>query len=95
METEAALKPPPSRPRSYDFIGRQETLRADAERLLSALKLEKDVAFPASPENATALRHLPRWFEPVPPRDRRRLYEIYEPDFKLFGYPKPQELFRD
>lgn len=32
------------------------------------------------------------WFRTVPLEDRRKLYKLYEPDFRLFGYPKPREI---
>ncbi len=35
------------------------------------------------------------WFRAVPLEDQRKLYQIYEKDFKLFGYPKPVELLDD
>lgn len=67
----------------------------DVEHLLTILNLEKDITFPPSPENISTHGDLPNWFGVVPLEDRRKLYKIYEPDFKLFGYPKPEELFQD
>lgn len=65
------------------------------EQLLTILKLEKDITFPTSTENVTTRDNLLHWFGLLPLEDRRKLYKIYEPDFKLFGYPKPEELLKD
>eukprot|EP00066_Takifugu_rubripes_P030513 XP_011619779.1 PREDICTED: carbohydrate sulfotransferase 12-like [Takifugu rubripes] len=79
----------------YDFIGHQETLQMDVEHLLTILNLENDITFPTSPENISAQDDLSNWFGVLPLEDRRKLYKIYEPDFELFGYPKPEELLQD
>ncbi|XP_044040860.1 carbohydrate sulfotransferase 12-like [Siniperca chuatsi] len=72
----------------YDFIGHQETLQEDAEQLLMILKLEDEIKFPPSYENMTSLVSLFDWFREVPLEDRRKLYHLYEGDFRLFGYRK-------
>ncbi|XP_011618709.2 carbohydrate sulfotransferase 12-like [Takifugu rubripes] len=79
----------------YDFIGHQETLQMDVEHLLTILNLENDITFPTSPENISAQDDLSNWFGVLPLEDRRKLYKTYEPDFELFGYPKPEELLQD
>lgn len=79
-------------PLRYDFVGHQETLQDDAEQLLKILKLKDDIKFPPSYENMTSPGSMLDWFRPVPLEDRRKLYEIYEGDFTLFGYRKPGEL---
>ncbi|XP_068569995.1 carbohydrate sulfotransferase 12-like [Cebidichthys violaceus] len=77
----------------YDFIGHQETLQQDAELLLlKILRLEDDIKFPPSYKNMTSLDSVSDWFDTVPLEDRRKLYELYEEDFRLFGYRKPDEL---
>lgn len=80
---------------SYDFIGHQETLQMDVEHLLTILNLENDITFPTSYENISTQDDLSNWFGVLPLEDRRKLYKIYEPDFELFGYPKPEELLQD
>uniref|UniRef100_A0A671VVW3 Carbohydrate sulfotransferase n=1 Tax=Sparus aurata TaxID=8175 RepID=A0A671VVW3_SPAAU len=77
----------------YDFVGHQETLQDDAELLLKTLKLEDDIKFPPSYENMTSPDYVLTWFRKVPLEDRRKLYKLYEGDFRLFGYQKPNELF--
>lgn len=74
----------------YDFIGHQETLQEDANLLLKMLMLD-NIRFPPSP-SPTKTDSLWDWFKVVPLEDRRRLYRLYEQDYNLFGYPKPQSL---
>ncbi|XP_028419486.1 carbohydrate sulfotransferase 12-like [Perca flavescens] len=76
----------------YDFVGHQETLQQDAEQLLKMLKLENDIKFPPSYENMTSPTSVSEWFSTVPLEDRRKLYQLYEKDFRLFGYRRPGEL---
>ncbi|XP_044198512.1 carbohydrate sulfotransferase 12-like [Thunnus albacares] len=76
----------------YDFVGHQETLQEDAEQLLKILKLEDDIKFPPSYENMTSPFSVLDWFGTVPLEERRKLYKLYEEDFRLFGYRKPHKL---
>ncbi|CAJ1086430.1 carbohydrate sulfotransferase 12-like [Xyrichtys novacula] len=76
----------------YDFLGHQESLQEDAEQLLSILKLEDAFKFPSSYENMTSPESLLDWFRTVPVEDRKQLYDLYEADFKLFGYSIPEKL---
>ncbi|XP_061565932.1 carbohydrate sulfotransferase 12-like isoform X1 [Cololabis saira] len=76
----------------YDFVGHQETLQEDAQQLLEILKLHKDIKFPPAYVNMTSPNSVMNWFRTVPLEDRRRLYKLYERDFKLFGYRRPHEL---
>ncbi|TKS92707.1 Carbohydrate sulfotransferase 12 [Collichthys lucidus] len=72
----------------YDFVGHQETLQEDAEHILKTLMLQDDIKFPPSYKNMTSSTSVLDWFRTVPLEDRRKLYKIYEKDFKLFGYKK-------
>uniref|UniRef100_A0A1A7WAR3 Carbohydrate sulfotransferase n=1 Tax=Iconisemion striatum TaxID=60296 RepID=A0A1A7WAR3_9TELE len=76
----------------YDFIGHQETLKNDAQELLRMLKLEGKIKFPPVYENTTSSNSVLSWFKTVPLKDRRRLYRLYEQDFRLFGYRRPSEI---
>uniref|UniRef100_A0A8D2ZS74 Carbohydrate sulfotransferase n=1 Tax=Scophthalmus maximus TaxID=52904 RepID=A0A8D2ZS74_SCOMX len=62
----------------YDFIGHQETLHE-----------EDDIKFATSHANMTSPFSVLDWFRTVPVEDRRNLYKLYESDFRLFGYRKP------
>lgn len=79
----------------YDFIGHQENLQEDANLLLKILKLKDDINFPPSPVNVTTSDSVTDWFSGVPLDDRRKLYKLYEDDFRLFGYTKPNKLLHD
>ncbi|KAF1395500.1 hypothetical protein PFLUV_G00012150 [Perca fluviatilis] len=73
----------------YDFIGRLETLDTDAEHLLKLLEVDDLLRFPLGARNRTAASWERDWFAQIPITMRRELYKLYEPDFELFGYPKP------
>lgn len=76
----------------YDFVGHQETLQDDAEQLLWILNLENDIKFPPSNGNLTSPNSVLDWYGTVPLEARRELYKLYEADFSLFGYSKPNAL---
>ncbi|KAM8879541.1 carbohydrate sulfotransferase 12-like [Spinachia spinachia] len=73
----------------YDFIGQLETLETDAQRLLKLLEVDGLLRFPSGARNRTAASWERDWFAQIPVTMRRELYELYEPDFEMFGYPKP------
>ncbi|XP_019493144.1 PREDICTED: carbohydrate sulfotransferase 12 [Hipposideros armiger] len=79
----------------YDFVGKLETLDQDAAQLLRLLKVDKLLHFPPSYRNRTASSWEEDWFAKIPLAWRRQLYKLYEADFVLFGYPKPENLLRD
>ncbi|XP_068164938.1 carbohydrate sulfotransferase 12-like [Antennarius striatus] len=76
----------------YDFIGHQETLQDDAKHLLKILKIDNKIEFPPAYKNVTTKDYLLNYFKSVSIEDRQKLYQMYEMDFKLFGYPKPDGL---
>ncbi|KAJ8391885.1 hypothetical protein AAFF_G00085010 [Aldrovandia affinis] len=77
---------------NYDFVGKLETLDEDAEHLLRILRVDNIVQFPASHRNRTVRSWEQDWFSNIPYELRRKLYKLYEADFKLFGYSKPEKL---
>nr|XP_061814961.1 carbohydrate sulfotransferase 12-like [Nerophis lumbriciformis]XP_061814962.1 carbohydrate sulfotransferase 12-like [Nerophis lumbriciformis] len=79
----------------YDFIGHQETLQEDVLQLITSLNLQELLKFPSAYQNVTYLASLSEWFKAVPLEDRRRLYKLYEKDYKLFGYKIPYFLLND
>lgn len=79
----------------YDFVGKLETLDQDAAQLLRLLKVDGRLHFPPSYRNRTASSWEEDWFAEIPLAWRRQLYKLYEADFVLFGYPKPEHLLRD
>ncbi|XP_060911579.1 carbohydrate sulfotransferase 12-like isoform X3 [Labrus mixtus] len=76
----------------YDFIGRLETLEPDAEHLLKLLEVDHLLHFPSGARNRTATSWERDWFKQIPTLVKRELYKLYEPDFELFGYPKPDSV---
>ncbi|XP_068455744.1 carbohydrate sulfotransferase 12-like [Clinocottus analis] len=76
----------------YDFIGHLENLQQEVGQLMKILMLEDDIKLLPSYPNMTSSDSLWSWFSTVPLEDRRKLYQIYEEDFKLFGYRTPVEL---
>ncbi|KAF6080785.1 carbohydrate sulfotransferase 12 [Phyllostomus discolor] len=78
----------------YDFVGKLETLDQDAAQLLRLLKVDGQLHFPPSYRNRTASSWEEDWFAEIPLAWRRQLYKLYEADFVLFGYPKPEHLLR-
>lgn len=56
------------------------------------LMLEDHIRFPPSYENVTSRDSVSDWMGTVPLDERRKLYKLYEEDFRLFGYRKPSEL---
>ncbi|XP_060116815.1 carbohydrate sulfotransferase 12 [Heteronotia binoei] len=79
----------------YDFIGKLETLDEDAAQLLQLLKVDQLLRFPPSYRNRTASSWEEDWFAKIPVTWRQQLYKLYEADFVLFGYPKPEHLLKN
>ncbi|XP_061455858.1 carbohydrate sulfotransferase 12 [Rhineura floridana] len=79
----------------YDFVGKLETLDEDASHLLQLLKVDHLLRFPPSYRNRTASSWEEDWFAKIPVAWRRQLYKLYEADFVLFGYPKPESLLQN
>ncbi|XP_058013093.1 carbohydrate sulfotransferase 12 [Ahaetulla prasina] len=79
----------------YDFVGKLETLDEDATYLLQLLKVDHLLHFPPSYRNRTANSWEEDWFAKIPMAWRQRLYKLYEADFVLFGYPKPENLLKN
>ncbi|XP_063790701.1 carbohydrate sulfotransferase 12 [Pseudophryne corroboree] len=76
----------------YDFVGKLETLDEDTSLLLRQLNLDSLFQFPPSYRNRTASSWEEDWFSKIPLEWRQKLYKLFEPDFVLFGYPKPENL---
>lgn len=89
----------------YDFMGHYETLYDDADAVLVWLNTgvkPQDVAvshFPrADPDNkrvggsSEAMRKL---YSSVSRNDIRELYSLYAPDYELFGYSHPYDLWKN
>ncbi|XP_042198393.1 carbohydrate sulfotransferase 12-like [Callorhinchus milii] len=77
----------------YDFIGKMETMDEDNSYLLNFLNIETIFHFPSKYTNQSTTALINKYFATVPISWRKKLYLLYEPDFLLFGYPKPNYLF--
>ena len=73
----------------YDFVGHMESEEEDAEHLLRQLRVDHLVEFPKAVRNVTSKDWLADWYLPLPLEWRRKLYDLYEVDFRLFGYDRP------
>ena len=75
----------------YDYVGNLETVPEDAKYMLTDLQLDSLVKFPSKgnshPTNSTA--EFERAFRNLPKENLKKLWKIYEKDFEIFGYPKP------
>ncbi|XP_063041344.1 carbohydrate sulfotransferase 12 [Engraulis encrasicolus] len=80
---------------NYDFVGKLETLDEDVEHLLRILRVDNVVQFPTSHHNQTKNNWEDQWFASIPAEMRRELYKVYEADFKMFGYAKPEKLLHE
>ncbi|KAG8432996.1 hypothetical protein GDO86_017314 [Hymenochirus boettgeri] len=76
----------------YDFIGKLESIEEDSALLLRDLNIDSLFQFPPSYRNRTASSWEEDWFSKIPLEWRQKLYKLYEADFVLFGYPKPDHL---
>lgn len=76
----------------YDFIGKMETIDDDAAQLLRMLNVDNIVSFYPWIKNKTEPRQIKTWFANIPAEWRRKLYQVYEADFKLFGYEAHKDL---
>nr|XP_057906816.1 carbohydrate sulfotransferase 10-like isoform X3 [Doryrhamphus excisus] len=78
----------------YDVIGHHETLERDAAHILSRAGIGHLVSYPFVPAGITRYNKtkVERYFSGVSKWDIRRLYERYQEDFHLFGYPTPDFL---
>ncbi|XP_077585461.1 carbohydrate sulfotransferase 10-like isoform X2 [Stigmatopora nigra] len=78
----------------YDFVSHFETLAQDVNYILSRAGNENQVSFPSiSPglvhQNKTKVQ---RYFSGTSKWENRGIYERYQGDFAIFGYPVPEFL---
>ena len=75
----------------YDYVGRFETVKEDADHILQQLKLDKMVEFPSFSGSQTS-KKLTKYYSQLP-RDRiEKIIEIYRTDFEMFNYDFPDEI---
>ena len=77
---------------NYDFIGRFESLEADAVRALEFMGASKVVTFPKlekRPEGQETKSTLEKFYSQISKNEFASLTKMYEIDYELFGYHKP------
>lgn len=80
----------------YDFVGHLETIDEDAEHLLRVLRVDNVVEFPgAGSRNVSDSSWVSDWFKGIPVEELGKLFKLFEPDFRLFGYPRPDSILKD
>ncbi|XP_036438624.1 carbohydrate sulfotransferase 12-like [Colossoma macropomum] len=76
----------------YDFIGKMETMEEDAAHLLRMLHVDNIVQFPKIKSSTTDENWIKTWFPNIATERRRKLFKLFETDYKLFGYQVPEYL---
>ncbi|XP_030831363.1 carbohydrate sulfotransferase 10-like [Strongylocentrotus purpuratus] len=75
----------------YDYVGHLETVSEDAKYMLTDLQVDSLIEYPSKsnshPTNSTA--KLEKAFRDLPKDNLKKLWKIYEKDFEIFDYPKP------
>ncbi|XP_077983215.1 carbohydrate sulfotransferase 11-like [Glandiceps talaboti] len=82
---------------AYDLIGKFENLDKEALYVLKRAGVNGNVSFPHSDVHSTNTSNadiLHRYYSTIPENNMRRLYELYQPDFELFGYPFPEKFMQ-
>ncbi|KAL2087812.1 hypothetical protein ACEWY4_016640 [Coilia grayii] len=79
---------------TYNVVGHHETLDRDAPYILKAAGIEHLVSYPTIPPGITRYNRtkVENYFSEISKRDIGRLYERFQGDFRLFGYPRPDFL---
>ena len=77
---------------NYDFIGKYDTLKSDAALALQLMGADKVVTFPdfgARPAGKRTKTKMKAFFSRISEDEFMRLEKIYEKDYKVFGFDKP------
>ena len=74
----------------YDIIGRLEDAHDDIPYVLKKVGIFNLTDYGKGPPRKTSYELIARYYSQLPKDLLHKLYEIYEPDFKLFGYEMPE-----
>ncbi|XP_070546303.1 carbohydrate sulfotransferase 14-like [Ptychodera flava] len=75
----------------FDFIGKLEDVAKESKYVLNRVNAPDDIVYPLQPKktNSSNLENLHSYFSRLTKDQMENLYNIYELDFKLFGYKYP------
>ncbi|XP_041472615.1 carbohydrate sulfotransferase 11-like [Lytechinus variegatus] len=77
----------------YDYIGKLETGKEDSKNILRYLKIDHLVHFKESTRNTSNTEEIfTKYYKTISKEYLLKLYEMYAPDFKLFGYSMNEDL---
>lgn len=88
---------------TYDYIAKLETIEKDATVLRDVLGINNDTTrkvpvqfFVGANDKrtlaTTSRERVKEYFLSVPLHKKQRLYEMYQNDFEVFGYPHPEDI---
>ena len=76
---------------NYDYIGTLDTVYDDSEYIMSKLDVQTKVSYPPKsvsvPSNGS--ENFDHYMSQLSKEQIQNLWEVYQLDFELFGYPKP------
>ena len=75
----------------YDYVGHYETLMEDAKYVLERANLTR-LKFPSPVRASRTKNELTNFYASLPKLWIKRLGDVYESSFKIFGYPYPGPL---
>ncbi|XP_077983214.1 carbohydrate sulfotransferase 14-like [Glandiceps talaboti] len=81
----------------YDVIGKFENLDKEALYVLKRAGVNDNISLPhfdVHSTNTSNVDILHRYYSTILENNMRRLYELYRPDFELFGYPFPEKFIQ-
>nr|XP_054761308.1 carbohydrate sulfotransferase 11-like [Lytechinus pictus] len=79
----------------FDYIGKLETGKKDSENILRYLRIDHLVHLKEPYKNTSNTEEIfTKYYKTITKEYLHRLYEIYAPDFKLFGYSMDEDLIQ-
>ncbi|XP_033745750.1 carbohydrate sulfotransferase 14-like [Pecten maximus] len=79
----------------YDFVGKYETINRDADFILKEIGVPPNIRFPQRSETyktVATVKTFEKFYSQIPTEYIRKLMNIYQSDYDLFGYPKSLNL---
>lgn len=82
----------------YDYIGKYESINRDSNMFLREIAPYSHLSFPSRTGTQSSSGNsslIMQYFRQLPPGTIRKLWERYEEDYIMFGYPYPSNLERE